>query len=138
MGPQPRNAGTPFNPEPWVDPGNCVKCVASLLDYIFNDDFVMQANEYPTTQVNAGMIPRALSYLHEQVGVTFDAQVRPVAGAALPAGDYVVFSNFVEGRPSHISFGRAWGGPLDFYDPQSGSTSAPSGSYVVYRVIYPE
>jgi hypothetical protein len=81
---------------------------------------------------------RALEYLHEQVGVTFDPRIRPVPGASLPAGDYVVFTDFVQGRPGHVLFARSTGGPLDFYDPQLGKTAPPSGSYEVARVNYPQ
>ena len=130
--------GTIFNPEPWVDRGNCVKCVASLLDAIYNDDFVMTANEYPTTQLNGGWRGRAFQYLHDQVGVTIGPQVPHVPGGWIAPGDYVVLSDFTGTVPGHISFARSVGGELTFYDPQNGSTASSPGRLEVYPVQYPQ
>lgn len=132
------NAGTPFNPEPWVDPHNCVKCVASLLDAIFNEDFVQQANQYRSTVANKGLIGRALAYLREMVKVDFGRDLNHIPGGWVEPGDYVVFSDFVGNRAQHISFARSVQGELHFYDPQNGSTAPPTGPYTLNRVRYPE
>jgi hypothetical protein len=120
---------------------NCVKCVASLLEAIFNEGLHMTADQYPTTMARVPTRAAAFNYIAKVTdgGVTINPKQTPhVPGAWAPPGDYVVMTDFTFGRPEHISFARSVGGEVNFYDPQSGSTLPPSGQYELFPVVYSE
>jgi RHS repeat-associated protein len=112
---------------------NCVRCVTSLIDSIENGSFVAPASQY-SARASFPTATSALEYISEQTGVTFGTRLRGTLGGP---GDYAVFNQFKDGRPTHILWARVRpDGTSSFYDPQIARkvTERSVGPYEAYQV----
>jgi hypothetical protein len=107
------------------------------VDAVENGGFVLPANGYPGAGAGFATPSRALEYISENTGVTFGKQIYGRLGTK---GDYVVFNQYLDGRPTHVLWARVRAdGNSYFYDPQLGSKVDPSkvGAYSAYPIEGP-
>jgi RHS repeat-associated protein len=110
---------------------DCVYCVTSLIDAFENEGFVQPGSDYPQIAEKPGApafptADSALNYIKAQTGVDFEpGKYRNRMGSE---GYYVVFNNFLDGKPGHILWARVRGnGQINFYDPQKMNINVQPG-----------
>jgi hypothetical protein len=116
---------------------NCVRCVTSLVDAIENEGFVLPALQYPA-RASFPTVSSALEYITAQTGVTFGKRLRGTFGGP---GDYAVFNQFKDGRPSHVLWARVRAdGTSYFYDPQIARkvNAKDVGKFEAYQIVSAE
>ncbi len=126
-----------YNEEPGPEgKGNCVRCVASLIDTVDNGNFRKGSSDF---EVKAKPLTEkaALEQLMDYTKVTFGRRLEGRLGGP---GDYVVFNAFnSRGTPEHVFWARVRpNGQTIFYDPQTGKTVSQQriGAFTAYQAMY--